>query len=88
MTSAFVMARRADSSDYRAMKHVIAIVLLCLPTQLSAAERCNASRHNRDEIVREASPKPPAIRADPVRPNKVRARAPWQRVLIFEPQIL
>ena len=78
----------ADSGDYRAMKHVIAIFLLCLPTQLSAAERCNMSRQNRDEVARVSSVKPPAIRSDIGRPIKVRAPKAWQRLLLFEQQIL
>ena len=70
------------------MKHVIAILLLCLPTQLLAGERCNMSRQTRDEVARVSSAKPPAIRSDIGRPLKVRAPKAWQRLLLFEPQIL
>ena len=70
------------------MKHVIAILLLCLPTQLSAAERCNMSRQNRDEVARVSTVKPPAIRSDIGRQIKVRAPKAWQRLLLLEQQIL
>lgn len=70
------------------MKHVLAILLLCLPTQLSAAERCSNSRHNRDEVARSGTPKPPAVRAEIARPQRARPPAAWQRILLFEQQIL
>lgn len=82
------MALRAVSGDKRGMKHAIAIVLLCLPTQLSAAERCAMSRVNRDEVARVVSVKPPASRVEIARPLKVRPPAAWQRMLLFEQQIL
>ena len=82
------MARRAVSSDYRAMKHVIAIILLCLPAQLSAAQRCAISRHDRGDIAHVVSAKPPVHRVDIARSNKVRPPAAWRRVLLFEVQIL
>ena len=81
------MVRRLDPGDYRAMKHVIASTLLCLPAHLSAAERCAVSRTDRDEIVRMVSAKPLAPRIDS-RPIKVRPPAAWQRLLLFEQQIL
>ena len=70
------------------MKQLVAIILLCLPTQLSAAERCAMSRHHRDEIARVSAPKPPAARVEISRPYKVRPLAAWQRVILFEQQIL
>lgn len=69
------------------MKHLVAIALLCLPTQLSAAERCNMSRANRDEVARVAPAKAPATRVEVVRPQKARSVIAW-RVLLLEPQIL
>jgi hypothetical protein len=69
------------------MKHVIAIVLLCLPTQLAAAERCNKPRVAHAEIVRLASAKPLVRRVEIARPQKVRAPAAWQKLLL-EQQIL
>ena len=70
------------------MKHVIAIVLLCLPTQLSAAERCAMSHNNRAEIVRMVGAKHIAPRIDTARPIRIRPPAAWQRLLLFETQIL
>lgn len=70
------------------MKHALAIILLCLPAQLSAAERCPLSRDHRDEVARVVSAKPPALRIEVGRPQKVRSPAAWQRLLLFEQQIL
>lgn len=70
------------------MKHAIAILLLCLPTQLSAAERCAMSRHDRDDVARVVSARPPVVRIEIGRPLKVRAPAAWQQLLLLEQQIL
>ena len=67
------------------MKPVLALVLLCLPTQVSAAERC-ASQPNRSEIARVVNARPPTVRAEIGRPLKVRAPAAWR--LLLEQQIL
>lgn len=70
------------------MKHAIAIVLLCLPTQLSAGNRCTAPHVNRAEIARVLSAKPNANRASIARKQKIRTLLAWQRSLLFEQQIL
>lgn len=69
------------------MKHLIAIVLLCLPTQLSAGERCNHPRAHRGEVARIVHAKPPASRIEIARPQRARPSTTW-RVLLFEQQIL
>ena len=84
------MARRPGFSDYRAMKHVIALLLLCVPAQLLAADRCNMSRQDRSEIARiaNAGARPATPRPETARQTRAPALKVWQRVLIFEQQIL
>jgi hypothetical protein len=68
------------------MKHVVAIVLLCLPAQLSAGGRCPFAHAERAEIARTLTPKP--HRAEIARAQKIRALVAWQRAVLFEQQIL
>ena len=68
------------------MKHLVAIILLCLPAQISAGGRCPYAHANRAEVARAATPKPQ--RAETVRAQKVRAIVAWQRAVLFEQQIL
>lgn len=70
------------------MKHVIAILLLCLPAQLSGGGRCPTSHANRDGIARTPSAKPLANRGEVARPQRVRPLVAWQRTVLFEQQIL
>jgi hypothetical protein len=71
-----------------AMKHAIAIVLLCLPAQLSAGGRCPIAQAHHDQIVRALSAKPAANRIEVARVQKIRALLAWQRAVLFEQQIL
>ena len=70
------------------MKHAVAIVLLCLPAQLSALGRCPYAHTDRAGIARTWSPKPAPNRADAARLQKIRAVLAYQRALLFEQQIL
>lgn len=70
------------------MKHAIAILLLCLPAQLSAGERCTATHANRSEATRPLIAKPTVNRAAIARPLKVRLPIAWQRIYLYEQQIL
>jgi hypothetical protein len=69
------------------MKHVVAIVLLCLPAQLSALGRCPYAAADRAEIARTWNAKAPSSRAL-ARAQKIRAILAYQRALLFEQQIL
>jgi hypothetical protein len=68
------------------MKHAAAIVLFCLPAQLTAGGRCPVAEAHRIEIARALSAKP--HRAEVSRPQKIRTPPAWQRPLMFEMQIL
>ena len=81
------MAPASDSGDYAAMKHVIAIVLLCLSTQLSAGGRCPLRNADRAEAARVPSAKPNAGRVVVARQHKL-PLASWQAAILFEQQIL
>ena len=72
------------------MKHVIALLLLCIPAQLLAADRCNKSRQDRTELARlaNAGARPAPQRPEAARQTRVPTLKMWQRVLIFEQQIL
>ena len=70
------------------MKHAIAIILLCLPAQLSAGGRCPIAEANRHAIARASMAKPAASRVEIVRAQKIRAILAWQRAVLFEQQIL
>ena len=72
----------------RVMKHAFAIVLLCLPAQLSAGERCTASNADRPRLERAQLAKPVAARSRNARPQDVALLRAWQRSVVFEPQIL
>ena len=68
------------------MKHVLAIVLLCLPAQISAGGRCPAGHADRSEV--RAWPVKAAAPRATLRVQKLRALAAWQRAVLFEQQIL
>jgi hypothetical protein len=70
-----------------AMKHVIAIALLCLPTGLSAGDRCGASGAGRVSLARAQIARPAAKRPATVRPQDLDRLRVWHSVL-FEQQIL
>ena len=68
------------------MKHAAAIILLCLPAQLTAGGHCPVAEAHRLEVARALSAKP--RRAEVSRPQKIRTPLAWQRPLMFEMQIL
>jgi hypothetical protein len=70
-----------------AMKHAIAIILLCLPAQISAGGRCTIAHADRDGIARAASAKP-NLNRESTRAQKIRPLRAWQRSVLFEMQIL
>jgi hypothetical protein len=68
------------------MKHLIAIILICLPAQLAAGGRCTSA--NRDATARVQSAKASTQPAQVARAQKVRPLRIWQRPVLFELQIL
>ena len=83
------MAPNPGSGDKGTMKHVAAIVLLCLPATLSAGGRCPIADANREAVARELAAKPTTPRrVEIVRAQKIRALIAWQRAVLFEQQIL
>ena len=70
-----------------AMKHAVAIALLCLPASLSAGGRCPYAHADRADIARAWSATAPTNRAL-ARAQKIRAIVAYQRALLFEQQIL
>ena len=68
------------------MKHVLAIVLICLPAQLSAGGRCPYAQSDRAEVARVLTVK--SQRPELARVQKIRPLRAWQRSVLFEMQIL
>lgn len=71
-----------------AMKYACALLLLCLPALLSASERCANSYTDRIDTARmlQAAPATPLVETR--RAKKVKTLSAWQRMILFEQQIL
>jgi len=70
------------------MKYICALLLLCLPALLSASERCTSSYSNRIDSGRSLQIDRAAPRLESPRAKKVKTLSAWQRMILFEQQIL
>jgi hypothetical protein len=68
------------------MKHLITLILICLPAQLAAGGRCTSA--HRDATARALSAKASTQPAQLARAQKVRPLHIWQRPALLELQIL
>ena len=71
-----------------AMKYALALMLLCLPALLSASERCTSSYSNRIDAGRSLQIERATPRVESPRVKKVKSLSAWQRMILFEQQIL
>ena len=70
------------------MKYALALMLLCLPALLSASERCTSSYSNSIDTGRSLQIERATPRVESPRVKKVKSLSAWQRMILFEQQIL